>query len=387
MTTSGVPDDDMPESLLPLLGGSQSFDDQDLDALLAGNTSDVPQALRPVADALNALGTAPAPGELRGEAAIRAQFRALGPDAATPATPVPGHPGRHAAGQKPARAAQAHTLRLPGLTGPGRHGRRGPSPARPGRARPGGVRPLAMVAGAGALAVIAAAAAYMGVLPAPMQRIAHVAIAAPSPRSDGGASATPGTDIKSASPVPATSGHPAAAPSAPPSDSPSAKRRNDSCEAFWQALEHQSPGDEPWKSPIYNQLSGDAGGPRNVYRYCYQVWTEASPRAGRFPSEYAKLPSYPPYFPHPGGSGSTGVHDQGNGSTGSDGNRRNGNSQNGKGQNGSGQGGPGDSGDSGRPGTGPGAMPKTPAAPSIATPSAALSASAGATAMATDSNS
>jgi hypothetical protein len=245
---------------------------------------------------LNALGAAPVPDELRGEAAIRAQFRA---GLTAPGAPVTRKPGRHAA----ARRRRRKPATRPGGTRPG--------------GRLGGAGPLALVGGA-ALAVIAAASAYMGILPAPVQRIAHLAIAAPSPRTADRGTTAPGTELHSASPVPPSSVRPSTTSAATPSHSPSAKRRNESCEAFWQALQHQSPGQQaPWESPMYQRLSGDAGGPRNVYSYCYQVWSGPNSGARQFPREYAKLPAYPPYFPQPGagndGTGNDGPQPPGSG--------------------------------------------------------------------------
>ena len=53
-----------------------SFDERDLDAVLSGEPTDTPE-LRPIADILAALAAAPMPGELRGQAVIMAEFRAL----------------------------------------------------------------------------------------------------------------------------------------------------------------------------------------------------------------------------------------------------------------------------------------------------------------------
>src|SRR5437899_4972229 len=80
----------MPANLLHPSWGSAPFDERDLDAVLAGETADVPYALRPVADALASLRAAPAPCELRGEANAMAQFRELGQgQAARDAEPAP----------------------------------------------------------------------------------------------------------------------------------------------------------------------------------------------------------------------------------------------------------------------------------------------------------
>ena len=78
MTRFGVPDGDMPDSLLPPGWGFAPFDERDLDAVLSGKTADVPVALRPVADVLASLRAGPVPAELYGEANAMAEFRALG---------------------------------------------------------------------------------------------------------------------------------------------------------------------------------------------------------------------------------------------------------------------------------------------------------------------
>src|SRR5215469_11823996 len=67
----------MPDSPLPPWWGPAPFDERDLDAVLSGEMTDIPVALRPVADALAALQVAPMPAELRGQAIIMAEFRAL----------------------------------------------------------------------------------------------------------------------------------------------------------------------------------------------------------------------------------------------------------------------------------------------------------------------
>jgi hypothetical protein len=77
LTRYGVPDDEMPDNPLPPWWGPAPFDERDLDAVLSGEMTDIPVALRPVADALAALQVAPMPAELRGQAIIMAEFCAL----------------------------------------------------------------------------------------------------------------------------------------------------------------------------------------------------------------------------------------------------------------------------------------------------------------------
>ena len=266
MTRYGVPDDDMPDSLPLPPWGSQPFDERDLDSLLAGKT-DIPVALRPVAETLSALQAAPSVRELRDEAFIRAQFR---------------DPGRKA--QVPAGQA-AHTLEMPAVPGPRRRGGHRGTARRPPRGLLAG-----LVAGT-AVIVLGAAVAYTGNLPDPVQRLAHDTIAAPSAKNlTSGASA--GVEATSASPEPThTHTHPAtgaASPSAPPSAK--APDRIALCDAFWAAMEH-SRGRTWWRTPLYDKLSDAAGGQHRVFTYCAPVWQR------QFASKYPRLPAYPPSFP------------------------------------------------------------------------------------------
>ena len=48
MTRYGVPDDEMPDSILPPWWGPAPFDERDLDAVLSGEMTDIPAVLRPV---------------------------------------------------------------------------------------------------------------------------------------------------------------------------------------------------------------------------------------------------------------------------------------------------------------------------------------------------
>jgi len=237
----------MPDSFSPPPWGPPSFDECDLDSLLAGKT-DVPDALRPVADTLSALRTAPSPRELRGEAFIRAQFR----------SPRPESPARHAAARRPTRR------------------------------RPGGW--LAGMVAAAAVIVLVAAIAYTGHLPGPVQRIAHDAIAAPSVKQHTPGDASPGVQARSATPEPSASDHPVIG-NAPASASPGAPNRAVLCDAFWRAMEHPRANLKPWQTSLYDRLSDAAGGPRRVFAYCFPVWNQKDAR------QYPLLPSFPPFFP------------------------------------------------------------------------------------------
>jgi hypothetical protein len=123
----------------PLQDGS-AVTDADLAALLAGD-QDVAPWLQPVADVLAALSTEPSPGELAGEAHALAAYRRQ-----------TGGPATH------------------------RRARRGTAGLTPRLS-------TKVAAGAAAAVVVmggAATAAFAGVLPAPIQRLAHDALGAPN---------------------------------------------------------------------------------------------------------------------------------------------------------------------------------------------------------------
>jgi hypothetical protein len=310
--------------------GPQPFDDRDLDALLAGNIADVPVTLRPVADVLAALQAAPSPAELRGEATIRAEFRALAESRALglnePAT------ARASRATPPTVANETTPTReLPALPGPERAGRRRRRRgAKPGRLA--GSRLGALLAAA-AIVVIAVAVTYSGNLPGPVQRLAHITLAGPSVTHSGGAVASPGMDARSSSvasdrsqSAEPDSGSPA------PQVSPSASAAPDKkalCGALLTDLEHPVPGQAKWwQTPEFKQLSIMAGGPGRVSGYCGKVWAEQDPH------DYPQPRADPPYLPRQG-SGSPGGAEPGSlGNTGD----ANGNENNGNGNGGSGSG-------------------------------------------------
>lgn len=241
----------MPDSFPLPPRGPRPFSERDLDSLLAGKTTEVPAALRPVADTLNALRAAPSPRELHGEDLARSQFRA----------PRPAVPAVRAAARRPGRGW------------------------------------LAGMVAAAAVIVLGAAVTYTGNLPGPFQRLAHDTIAAPPVRSDASASAPPGTQANSARQAPDGT-HPAAGgtPSAV-SPVPSAPARAALCDAFWTELQHPRDGRLPWQTPQYASLSAAAGGPRQVFGYCFPVWKQ------QFAQQYPKLREYPPFFPRQWGDG------------------------------------------------------------------------------------
>ena len=141
MTGSDVPNVDMPNIPRPQRQDEPAVTDADLAALLAG-TADAAPGLRPVADVLAALTAEPTGIELTGEDRALAEYR------------------RRAGAPVPAQRARRSTA---GLT------------SRFGVKVGASVTAVAVVLGGGA------AAAFAGVLPAPIQRFAHEAIGAPTP--------------------------------------------------------------------------------------------------------------------------------------------------------------------------------------------------------------
>jgi hypothetical protein len=231
----------MPDSFLPPSGGPGSFDEWDLDAVLSGETADIPLALGPVADTLAALRGAPMPAELSGEAAIMAEFRA-------------------------ATGRPAQTLILP--AGPdGRPARRG---ARH-RARRRGVPSVSRRAGAlmgVAAAVLIGVVVVSGNLPGPIARITHIghtSSASPSATHGGNPLGTGATPTKSATPADPdpTPTYSQVVTSPTPSPSPSKL-----CQEFYSYFTH--PESSRWPAALwslYYQLSKLADSP-DVSHYC-----------------------------------------------------------------------------------------------------------------------
>jgi hypothetical protein len=141
VTGDDVPDIDMLNIPQPQRQDEPAVTDADLATLLAGTAGAVP-GLRPVADVLAGLTAEATATELAGEARALAEFR------------------RRAGGPVPSRRARRSTA---GLT------------SRLGVKVGASVAAVAVVLGGGA------AAAFAGVLPAPIQRLAHDTIGAPTP--------------------------------------------------------------------------------------------------------------------------------------------------------------------------------------------------------------
>jgi hypothetical protein len=220
-------------------GGVPPIGDAAYEALLGGGLlpADAGEGLRPLAEALTTLAVAPSARELAGERDARAAYR--------------------------------------GGFGPATR------PAGAGRRRPRGVRRrnrvLASVLGAKLATAAAltagalAAAAYTGVLPAPVQSFAHHAFGAPAPHQ----AATPAPPQTPAGPAPAS----------PAPASPGARGL---CNAYAQAKAH---GSAKHKAAVFRKLAATAGGPGQVTAYCAGMAHPAKTPPGQQASHAAGKPS------------------------------------------------------------------------------------------------
>jgi len=268
----------MPDNLPPSGWGPAPFDERDLDAVLAGETADIPAALRPVADALTSLRAAPAPAELRGEANAMAQFRELGQ----------GQAARH--------AEPAPTLLLPAqAVGRRRQAARHRGPrwvSRPGRRRNG-----ALLA-TGAAAAIVAAAVFTGTLPDPIAHLARTPANSPSATHGTRNSSSPNVETSTASKE--ATGSPSATGSARSGQS----KAETICRTYYGYYMHPPPqSDLRTEMAVEKQLSALVGNsaPRKMYDFCSQF-----------------LPALPPWTalnkpPEPAhaGTGGSGSNSQG----------------------------------------------------------------------------
>jgi hypothetical protein len=265
LTRYGVPDDEMPDSPLPPWWGPAPFEERDLDAVLSGEMTDIPVALRPVADTLAALQAAPMPAELRGEATIMAEFRALAEFRAAGL----GQDGR--AGDP----AQTLVLSVPpeGLArrrAPRHRARRRTAPVTNWRA--------GTLMSAAAVAVVVLAFVLTGFVPGPIQRLTHLGTpAARTPsaaQNAGGNSSSPKVEATSASKEPTA--HPTAGGSATPQQS----QASGLCHAFYDFVKHPvSSAGLKRETSLFNQLSKLAGSssPPRVAGYCAQYMGDLFP--------------------------------------------------------------------------------------------------------------
>jgi hypothetical protein len=251
LTRYGVPDDEMPDSPLPPGWGPAPFDERDLDAVLSGETTDVPVALRPVADALAALQAAPMPGELRGQAIIMAEFRALAEFRAAGLA----QDGR--AGD----LAQTLVLSVP-REGPAR--RRAPRHRARRRAAPAATRRVGTLIGAAATAVVLAAVVLAGYVPGPLHRLAIPSSSAPSAAQHGGNSSSPKVEGSASK-----ESKPTAPPTASSVATPHQAEASRLCHNFYGFFRHPSrSAGFKHEISLFNQLSNLAGGSYRVPDYC-----------------------------------------------------------------------------------------------------------------------
>jgi hypothetical protein len=257
----------MPDSLPPSGWGPAPFDERDLDAVLAGETTDVPLALRPVAEALAALRAGATPAELCGETNAMAEFRALGL--------------RYGHAAHPAGLAQTLLLEtLPADTARPRSARR--QARRPASGRTGALMALA------AAAAVVVAVVFTGNLPGPIERLAHMAhlpTATPSAAGSAGHSAPPKVEATSATVEPTS--HPADTHSAATAQ-PGA---SSACRTFYSYFTHLvPPAESSAEKSQWEQLTKLAGSqdPRRVYQYCAQyvsqLFPHGIPEMGQFPA-------------------------------------------------------------------------------------------------------
>jgi hypothetical protein len=288
MAGPGVPEPDMPK-FYRLHADAPGLPGEALDAMLAGvpvtagavtgspSSPDLPRA----AELLRALTAAPAADELAGYATALAEFRRL-PTRRLPAGPA--------------------TRRLPAGAGAGRLPGSPPVPprsartARSGRLRLGLTARLAGgLAGAAVAFGGAAAAAYAGMLPAPMQRLAHDLIGAPGP-----AARPPRTPA----PAPAGVGGSPGSRSGASAASDSAAGVPSGLAGLCSAWAGASPAGRA-HSAEFTQLIAAVGGPGKVTAYCAAaagspsaaVTASAGTSAGAS-SAAAKHPPHPTPAPH-----------------------------------------------------------------------------------------
>jgi hypothetical protein len=285
LTRYGVPDDEMPDSPLPPWWGPAPFDERDLDAVLSGETTDIPVALRPVVDTLAALQAAPRPDEFRGQATIMAEFRALAEF-------------RAAALAQDGRAGDtAQTLVL---SGPqerlGR--RRAPRHRARRRTAPVATWRAGTLISAAAVAAVALAVVLTGNVPGPFHhRGSPSASTSSSALNTGGNSSSPKVEATSASREPTA--HPTAGGFA---TSQQAETRA-LCRAVYGFFKHPGPS-AGWKQETtrVRQLIKLAGSLRQVPGYCAPYLGDLFPHG---------IPKTLPHIPGLGdlGTGSSQVGD------------------------------------------------------------------------------
>jgi hypothetical protein len=224
---------------------------------------DAPQEMHDLARMLAALAGPAEPGELAGEAAARAAFVRL----ASPAgiSPAARRPVRHRRSRRQARS-----------------------------------RAWLAAAVVTAAAGIGVLAAYAGLLPTPVQQLAHVTVAAPAPhRASPPPSPAAGASLAAAgshsSPTPpAPQPHDSAAPSAPASPPGTPTLGFTSEPSPTPTLGTASPGCDPGQWQDHKQPEAQASGYPGS-SYWWQAAGCATPPA--HPTQPAGEPTLPPYLP------------------------------------------------------------------------------------------
>jgi len=160
MTGPGASPGEMPKTPVPDRAGAE-LDEQLLDAILSGQRlpADAPEQARVVAEMLASLAGPADPGELAAEPAVRSAFARVVPPATRPGLADITQPGRDRAAEAPA------PRRRQSFWPPARLSAR-----------------LAAVMTVLAIMLGGAVAAYAGVLPGPIQNLAHRTIGAPPAR-------------------------------------------------------------------------------------------------------------------------------------------------------------------------------------------------------------
>jgi hypothetical protein len=295
----------MPDSFPPLGWGPPPFDERDLDALLSGDTTDTPVALRQVADALAALRAAPTQAELTGEAVARAEFRALVLDEGAR---TDGLPYDQVLSALTLDGARRH---------PARHGGR---PVR--RRRRSSTRPLTrrggILLGVAAAVVIVVVVAFNGSLSGPIQRLARsAAISAPAsthpaPRPSQSLNGSGKKTEQTARPTRSAPSTHRTSPAANVTPGQGQTQASGSCRTYYRYFLHSRPWTK-WPSAevaLLEQLSKQAGGSSRVYTYCARYLGGMFPRG--MPWWAYPLPGTQPGAPPPPGAGNQGNGQQGN---------------------------------------------------------------------------
>ena len=246
----------MPENPQPPNWGPAN-DERALEALLSGEAYRIPDALVPVAGAVDALRAAPLRGELSGEGAARAAFRAAVP------VPVPWAGGaEHGTVGAEHGTVTARTLVPPSgnreqRTGM-RHRHRRKTGTRPARL------PFVVAVGAAGVAVISVAVALTGALPG---SFAQTGNRTAGTSASGSGTAAPSTTQR-------VDGAASLAPAVPDGsaayDVPHANQSpGDLCREYYSFFEHtEPPSSYPAEAALRAKLNALVGNPAKVLGYC-----------------------------------------------------------------------------------------------------------------------